>query len=245
MPYALRMCVLGVGAVDGSPHLFAEAVIVGQRLGIERPAFAPGPLGRSLRIDGQQGRQVRAVVTYDDGLRDERLDAESVRDNALKVAGLLSEEVGGPSAHPYQPRGYWAYLNFPPREWDDSQGAAQHRRGLYTHWQRTFLHPSLSAFDAPTREECVAERTRSNVPQQALVLLNDPTYVEAARAFAARIVREGGKTTPERLAWSYATALSRAPTPEETRVLSELQRKHGWPSVARAILNLPELITRP
>jgi hypothetical protein len=175
----------------------------------------------------------------------QRLDAETVRDNALAVAGLLSREVGGPSVHPYQPKGYWAYLNFPPREWDDSQGAAQHRRGLYTHWQRAFLHPSLVAFDAPTREECVAERTRSNVPQQALVLLNDPTYVEAARAFAARIVREGGKATPERLAWAYARALSRAPAPQEVRLLSELEKKQGWFGVARAILNLPELITRP
>jgi len=184
-----------------------------------------------------------------------RLDAESVRDNALAVAGLLSEKVGGPSVHPYQPKGYWAYLNFPPREWDDSAGPEQHRRGLYTHWQRAFLHPSLLAFDAPTREECVGERTRSNVPQQALVLLNDPSYVEAARAFAARMLREGGKTNQQRLHWAYARALSRPPSAEEVRLLSELERKHrgrakrddlaGWTSVARAILNLPELITRP
>ncbi len=183
-----------------------------------------------------------------------RLDAEAVRDDVLTVAGLLSPKVGGPSVQPYQPKGYWSYLNFPPREWDDSPGEDQHRRGLYTRWQRTFLHPSLLAFDAPTREECVAERTRSNVPQQALVLLNDPTYVEAARAFAARILREGGKGFEERLAWAYARALSRAPRAEEQKILGELLRAHrkpgdpelrGWTSVARAILNLPELITRP
>ena len=83
-----------------------------------------------------------------------RLDAELIRDNALAVSGLLSPKIGGPSVKPYQPAGYWAYLNFPTREWANDQGENQYRRGLYTWWQRTFLHPSLQAFDAPTREEC-------------------------------------------------------------------------------------------
>ena len=206
-----------------------------------------------------------------------RLDAEAVRDNALAIAGLLSPKIGGPSVHPYQPKGYWAHLNFPPREWDDSTGEDQYRRGLYTHWQRAFLHPSLMAFDAPTREECVAERARSNTPQQALALLNDPTHVEAARVFAERIVRLGGKSFEERLVWAYARALSREPRAEESKILADLARKHreeyrrdahaarlllsvgmaptpgkldpaeqaAWTSVARAILSLPELITRP
>jgi mono/diheme cytochrome c family protein len=205
-----------------------------------------------------------------------RLDAEMVRDNALAVSGLLSSRMGGPSVRPYQPAGYWAYLNFPPREWDDSTGDDQYRRGIYTWWQRTFLQPSLVAFDAPSREECVAERTRSNVPQQALVLLNDPTYVEAARVFAERVLREGGASFEGRLRWAYERALARAPREEEARILGELLRKHvaqyradprsaarlvgaglapvpkdldvvelaGWTSVARAILNLPEVITR-
>ena len=90
---------------------------------------------------------------------------------------------------------------------------AQYRRGLYTWWQRTFLHPSLLAFDAPSREECAAERNRSNIPQQALVLLNDPTYVEAARAFAARILSECKGTTEERIAWAWQQALQRSPRP--------------------------------
>jgi hypothetical protein len=184
--------------------------------------------------------------------------------------------MGGPSVHPYQPRGYWSYLNFPPREWDDDKGEDQYRRGLYTWWQRTFPQPSLLAFDAPSREECVAERTRSNVPQQALVLLNDPTYVEAARVFAERILKEGGARFEDRVRWAYARALARDPRPEETRILADLYAKHlaeykanrraavrliavgqappakgldvaelaGWTSVARAILNLPEVITR-
>ena len=119
-----------------------------------------------------------------------RLDAEFVRDTALSIGGLLVRKVGGPSVKPYQPPGYWMHLKFPNRTWQHDTGESQYRRGLYTWWQRTFLHPSLLAFDAPTREECTAQRPRSNTPLQALVLLNDPTYVEAARKFAERIVRK-------------------------------------------------------
>src|SRR6185369_1530697 len=110
-----------------------------------------------------------------------RLDAEMVRDNALAVGGLLSRKVGGASVKPYQPAGYWAYLNFPTREWHRDVGPNQYRRGLYTHWQRTFAHPSLLAFDASAREECTPQRSVSNTPKAALALLNDPSYVEAAR----------------------------------------------------------------
>jgi hypothetical protein len=155
-----------------------------------------------------------------------RLDAEMVRDNALAVSGLLSRRIGGASVKPYQPPGYWQALNFPPREWHDGKGEDLYRRGLYTHWQRTFLHPSLLAFDAPTREECTVERPRSNIPQQALVLLNDPTYVEAARAFAERILREGGTGIAERLAWAFGCALSRAPRADEAKILSDIYAKH-------------------
>jgi len=155
-----------------------------------------------------------------------RLDAEMVRDNALAVSGLLVDKLGGPSAKPYQPPLYWAYLNFPVREYQADKGEGLYRRGLYTYWCRTFLHPSLKAFDAPTREECTADRPRSNTPLQALVLLNDPTYVEAARAFAERIVREGGADVSSRLEFAYRQALSRAPRPEETKLLASLYERH-------------------
>jgi hypothetical protein len=114
-----------------------------------------------------------------------RLDAELVRDNALAISGLLVPKIGGPSVKPYQPAKYWENLNFPTREWQNDSGESLYRRGMYTWWQRSFTHPAMLAFDAPSREECTAERNRSNIPQQALVLLNDPSYVEAARAFAA------------------------------------------------------------
>jgi hypothetical protein len=103
-----------------------------------------------------------------------RLDAELIRDRALAAGGLLSLRVGGPPVKPYQPAGYWVNLNFPPREYTPDSGEAQYRRGLYVWWQRTFLHPSLLAFDAPSREECVATRSRSNVPTVACLTFLNP-----------------------------------------------------------------------
>jgi hypothetical protein len=155
-----------------------------------------------------------------------RLDAEMVRDNALSVSGLLVQKMGGDSAKPYQPEGYWDFLNFPKRTWQHDLDEDQYRRGLYTFWQRTFLHPSLLAFDAPTREECTSERVRSNVPQQALVLLNDPSYVEAARVLAERVLREASASTDERLTWLYRRALSRDAKEAERAILVKLLEKH-------------------
>ncbi len=155
-----------------------------------------------------------------------RLDAEFVRDNALAVSGLLVTNVGGKSVHPYQPPGYWAYLNFPMREWQNGTGNDLYRRGLYTHWQRQYLHPSLLAFDAPSREECTADRPRSNTPLQSLALLNDPSYLEAARTLAEKAISSGGPTTSDRLTWVFRRVLSRAPRPAELTVLTGLLEKH-------------------
>ncbi len=123
-----------------------------------------------------------------------RLPAEMVRDNALAVSGLLVDERGGASVRPYQPAGYYRHLNFPQRTYEHHTDERQWRRGVYVHWQRQFLHPMLKAFDAPSREECTAQRPRSNTPLAALVLLNDPTFVEAARAFAAETLSRRGRT---------------------------------------------------
>lgn len=155
-----------------------------------------------------------------------RIDAELVRDNALATAGLLVNKIGGPSVKPYQPARYWENLNFPVREWTADTGESQYRRGLYTWWQRSFLHPSLLAFDAPSREECAAERNRSNIPQQALVLLNDPTYVEAARAFAARILSECHGGADQRITWAWQQALQRNPRADEAETMQNLLGKH-------------------
>ncbi|MCH8840911.1 MAG: DUF1553 domain-containing protein, partial [Planctomycetes bacterium] len=203
-----------------------------------------------------------------------RLDAEMVRDNALAISGLLNPALGGESVKPYQPTGYWAHLNFPVRKYEHDTDGNQYRRGLYTYWCRTFLHPSLGAFDAPTREECTVDRPRSNTPLAALVLLNDPTYVEAARVLADRMMEAVGHTTG-RIEFAYQQALQRMPRAEEVQLLSQLfeqQLKHyssdteqaaklqgvglaprreeqiaqraAWTAVARTILNLHETITR-
>lgn len=155
-----------------------------------------------------------------------RLDAEFVRDTALKIAGILSPRLGGPSVKPYQPAGYWANLNFPKREWENDRGENLYRRGLYTYWCRTFLHPALLALDAPSREECTAMRPRSNTPLQALVLLNDPQFVEAARMFAVRILREGGSDEDQRIRFAFLAALQRPPRPEEQQAVRQLWLEH-------------------
>ncbi|MEY3607881.1 MAG: hypothetical protein RLZZ447_669, partial [Verrucomicrobiota bacterium] len=174
-----------------------------------------------------------------------RLEAELIRDHALAAGGLLALRVGGPPVKPYQPAGYWANLNFPPRDYTPDVGEAQYRRGLYVWWQRTFLHPSLLAFDAPPREECVAGRTRSNVPQQALVLLNDPTYVEAARGLALRVLA-GPPGTAERIDRAWQLALQRAPAPAEQAEAERLLTRHAEdyrrdPAAARALLATGQL----
>jgi len=155
-----------------------------------------------------------------------RLEAEMIRDNALAISGLLSSKIGGPSVKPYQPAGYWSFLNFPTRDWQKDTGDNQYRRGLYTYWQRTFLHPSLLAFDASSREECSVERPRSNTPQQALVLLNDPTYVEAARVFAQNIIKKGGETKENRVAYAIREALQRDARRDEVILLANLFERH-------------------
>jgi len=155
-----------------------------------------------------------------------RLDAEFVRDNALSVSGLLVNRLGGPSVKPYQPARYWDYLNFPIRTWVHDKGDDEYRRGVYTYWCRTYLQPSLSAFDAPTREECCSARVVSNTPQQALVLLNDPTYVEAARVLAERIVKEGGATAPARIQAVFRLALQRDPSSAEVKTIQRVVDRH-------------------
>jgi len=155
-----------------------------------------------------------------------RLEAELIRDQALAVSGLLNRTLGGESGLPYQPVAYYEHLNFPKRTYQAAKDEGQYRRGVYTHWQRTFLHPAMLAFDAPTREECTAERAISNTPSAALALLNDPSFMEAARALAHRILFEGGATDEARIDWLFHTVVSRAPTPSERTILQDLLHQH-------------------
>jgi mono/diheme cytochrome c family protein len=145
-----------------------------------------------------------------------RLEAEVVRDNALAIAGLLNLDQGGPPIHPYQPDGYYEGLQFPDRVYQAERDDRQYRRGVYMHWQRTFLHPMLANFDAPSREDCVALRVAANSPQQALTLLNDPEFVEAARVWADRLLAApGASTDADRLALAFEQALARPIQPRE------------------------------
>jgi hypothetical protein len=138
------------------------------------------------------------------------------------------QKIGGKSVKPYQPAGYWQHLNFPARKWQAGQGDELYRRSLYTFVCRSFPHPAMVAFDAPSREECAAERPRSNIPQQALVLLNDPVFVEAAKALAERLLKEGEATDAQRLEKIFSLTITRKPTKQEQTILLELlaeQRK--------------------
>jgi hypothetical protein len=175
-----------------------------------------------------------------------RLPAEFVRDNILAVSGLLVPEIGGPSVKPFQPSGYYRHLNFPRRVYKQDTGDTQWRRGLYVHWQRQFLHPMMKAFDAPSREECTTQRPQSNTPLAALVLLNDPTFIEAAKAFTHRIIKHGGTSAKERLDYAFKESISRSPDNFESETLIALlddpqtTEPENWTPIARAILNLAE-----
>ncbi|MCU1236027.1 MAG: hypothetical protein JWP63_3994, partial [Candidatus Solibacter sp.] len=141
----------------------------------------------------------------------------------------------------YQPDGYLATLNFPKREYAASRGGELYRRGVYSFWQRSFLHPSMVNFDAPTREECTVNRVNSNTPLQALDLLNDPIYVEAARVFAQNILQHGREWNA-RVDWAFQRAVNRAPAPEERRTLAGLYAKslatfQRSPADARALIH--------
>ncbi|MCS1408183.1 MAG: hypothetical protein M2R45_01353 [Verrucomicrobia subdivision 3 bacterium] len=214
---------------------------------------------RTYRQDSYESAEMRARDPYNQLLARQarfRLPAEMIRDTLLAGGGLLDYEVGGASVKPFQPAGYYRHLNFPKRTYEAHEDHRQWRRGVYIHWQRQFLHPMLAAFDAPSREECMAQRPVSNTPVGALVLLNDPSFVAAAKGLAEQMLIEGGSSKSERLRFGFERVLSRAPDPEELFLLrsllendagtrlSQVDDKRDWILAARAILNLSEAITR-
>ena len=178
-----------------------------------------------------------------------RLPAEVVRDNALSVSGLLDGRVGGPSVFPYQSKGLWEEMAYgdvySAQTYVQSHGQDLYRRSMYTFWKRTVPPASLGTFDAPDREKCTARRTLTNTPLQALVLLNDPTYVEAARALAGRILTEGGKDLGSRIRFGFRLATARKPEAKEVRALQDIARqeltqyRHDQPA-ARKLLQMGE-----
>jgi hypothetical protein len=159
-----------------------------------------------------------------------RLSPEMIRDQALAVSGLLVEKAGGPSVKPYQPPGLWQELAGGSGYVQD-HGSALYRRSLYTYWKRTVAPPSMVNFDASTRETCTVREVRTNTPLQALDLMNDVAYVEAARKLAERLLTEGGNTPIERLTYAYRLVLARAPKPAEEKILlatlDELRKRYA------------------
>jgi hypothetical protein len=179
-----------------------------------------------------------------------RLPAELVRDQALKVAGLLVPRIGGPSVNPYMPLDLWRevshYGSTPAtsQTFVQDHGEKLYRRSLYTYWKRTAPPPNMTAFDAPNREVCVVARSNTTTPLQALVLLNDVQFVEAARVFAGRMLHRVGDDT-SRLTWAFAETLAREPKPDELKVLTsalarERKRYSANETAARALLTVGE-----
>jgi hypothetical protein len=153
-----------------------------------------------------------------------RLSAEVIRDQALAASGLLVGKIGGPSVKPYHPPGLYeqvvAQRDNPKATYQQGSGDDLHRRSLYTYWKRSVPHPGMLLFDAPFRETCTLRRSRSNTPLQALNLMNDPTYVEAARFLAQRMIKEGGTSIETRLTHGFQLLLARNPSPQELRLLT-------------------------
>ena len=155
-----------------------------------------------------------------------RMDAEVIRDNALAVSGLLNRKIGGESVRPYQPAGLWEALafgaGFSSQNYVQSKGDDLYRRGIYVYWKRSLPYPSMVTFDAPNREVCTATRPRTTTPLQALVLMNDPAYIEAARGLAQRVLKESSGSIEERLKFAFRVTLARQPEPQELEVLSKI-----------------------
>jgi hypothetical protein len=150
-----------------------------------------------------------------------RLTAEMLRDQALAVSGLLTEKLGGPSVKPYQPEGLWEVAMGSPR-YDRSKGPDLYRRSLYTFWKRTVPHPAMITFDAAERNVCIVRRQSTSTPLQALALLNDPQIVEAARFLGQRMLKEGGATPKEQVAWVFRMVTGRSAVEREANVLTRL-----------------------
>lgn len=152
-----------------------------------------------------------------------RLPAEIIRDQALSIAGLLTQKIGGPSVRPYQPAGIYEGIvvgaDYPSTKWIEDKGEDLYRRSLYTFWKRTVPHPAMLTFDSPDREFCSARRSRTNTPLQTLVLWNETGYLEASRKLGERMLKEGGADDASRTAYAFQLATGRAPTVNETRVL--------------------------
>lgn len=151
-----------------------------------------------------------------------RLSGELLRDQALAASGLLVTRIGGASVKPYQPPGVWESVSYNGDEsYQQDAGEGLWRRGVYTYWKRQAPPPSMLTFDGPTREKCTVQRARTNTPLQALVVLNDPTYIEAARVLAAGVIK-GHADDPARVTEAFVRLLGRLPDADEGQMVLDL-----------------------
>ncbi len=150
-----------------------------------------------------------------------RLTAEMVRDQALRVSGLLDATIGGPSVMPPQPDGVWQTV-YSGAQWKTASGGDRYRRGLYTYWKRTSPYPSFLMFDAPSRDVCAARRVPTNTPLQALVTLNDVAYTECSQALARRAEQEGGSSPRQQIRWTLVTVTQQQPAESDVQQLVDL-----------------------
>ncbi|MEL6845149.1 MAG: DUF1553 domain-containing protein, partial [Bacteroidota bacterium] len=177
-----------------------------------------------------------------------RLPAEMIRDNALAASGLLNRKVGGPSVKPYQPKGLWiekGSFSHKLLNYKEDSGDDLYRRGMYTFIRRTSPPPSMSAFDAPDRSVCTVQREKTNTPLQALVLLNDPQFVEAARVLAERVMTSGFAEREQQIMQAFRLSTGRKPTAKEVSVLqeqyeNEAERFAAAPEEAKQLLSVGE-----
>lgn len=174
-----------------------------------------------------------------------RLSAEMLRDQALLLSGLLAEKIGGPSVRPYMPEGVWDETSVygDMRGYKPDLGEGLYRRTLYTIWKRTAAPPTMLLFDSPSREICTVKRSRTNTPLQALALLNEVTYVEAARMFGQQMLEKGGTAPADRISWAFRRATLRAPSTEELKILTagyakRLERFRQRPEEAKRLLTV-------
>ena len=189
-----------------------------------------------------------------------RVEGEIVRDIALAASGLLNPRVGGPSVYPPSPEFlYLPPVSYGPKIWKEETGPERYRRGMYTFAYRSVPYPALQNFDMPNGDTSCVRRSRSNTPLQALTTLNEPLFIEAAKALAQKTLHEGGNSDPQRLEYAFRRVLARKPTSEEAATLLALFQKQydryagsgahlgevqAWTAVSRVLLNLDETITQ-
>jgi hypothetical protein len=174
-----------------------------------------------------------------------RLQAEMIRDNALAASGLLTHQVGGASVKPYQPKGLWVEKTGPYLAYQPSSGDSLYRRSMYTFIRRTTPHPAMIAFDAPDRSVCIVKRENTNTPLQALILLNDPQFVEAHKVLAERMQKEGGDDLEDQTGYAFRLVTGRNPSKTELQLLleqyqTEVSRFDQDPESAEQLLNVGE-----